>query len=127
MRSIHSLDLNMRPDLNLISVFPVSIKEEAIAPLLQLSLEENMPPRLRISIEGGGCSGFKYAFQFDETSLEDDLIQKFGDIEIVIDPISALYVQGSILNYIEDLQGSRFEMKNPLASHTCSCGSSFSA
>lgn len=116
----------MTQNLTLTSVFPMSIEEEAVRHLLQLALEENMEPKLRVAILGGGCSGFQYSFQFDEESLEDDLTQKFGDVELVIDPISAMYLQGAVLNYVEDLQGSRFEMKNPLATHTCGCGSSFS-
>lgn len=107
--------------------FPVQVEPSAIARLEVLSVSENARPRLRIAIEGGGCSGFLYRFDFDEESGEDDLSARFGDVEVVIDPLSALYLQGATLSYVEDFSGGRLVMKNPIATSTCGCGSSFAA
>lgn len=105
--------------------FPVFVEDGAAQQLFFVAQEENVSPRLRISIEGGGCSGFKYQFNFDNAKGEDDLIAKFGKLEVVVDPISALYLQGATLTYTQDINGDRFEMRNPLAKSTCGCGSSF--
>ena len=89
---------------------------------------------LRVSISGGGCSGFQYNFTFEQKILEDDMqftqsyegSDKITEVKLLIDPISFTYLQGATIDYIEDLQGARFVIKNPNAATTCGCGSSFS-
>lgn len=85
-------------------------------------LEENSEPFLRISIQGGGCSGFNYVFDFEQQQQEDDFL--IG--KVIIDAMSAQYLQGATLDYVEDDMGSQFTLKNPNATTTCGCGSSFS-
>ncbi len=80
---------------------------------------------LRIAVSGGGCSGFQYGFNLDTTLKDDDLIFERGGIRVAIDPVSIDYLKGSELDFVEDLIGSYFAMKNPNASSTCGCGSSF--
>ena len=81
---------------------------------------------LRVYVTGGGCSGFQYGFSFDKTVDEDDTrIEKQG-ANLVIDPLSLQYLQGSTVDYIEDLTGSKFIISNPNATTTCGCGESFS-
>jgi iron-sulfur cluster insertion protein len=121
------MDTPMTDHLTPALPFPVLVEPSAIAQLEVLSVSENTRPRLRIAIEGGGCSGFLYRFDFDEESGEDDLSARFGDVEVVIDPLSALYLQGSTLSYVEDFGGGRLVMRNPIATSTCGCGSSFAA
>lgn len=85
-------------------------------------LAENQEPFLRIAIQGGGCSGFQYAFDFEQNKLEDDW--EFG--KVLVDSISAQYLEGATLDYIEDIMGSNFSIDNPNAQTKCGCGSSFS-
>ena len=91
--------------------------------------EENKPEhdyRLRIFVEGGGCAGFQYGLNIDPVKNDGDTIQKFGDLEIIIDPMSAMYLKDSIVDYTDGLQGSGFKVINPNASGGCGCGHSFS-
>ncbi|MFK7976761.1 MAG: iron-sulfur cluster insertion protein ErpA [Halioglobus sp.] len=88
--------------------------------------EENDELKLRVFITGGGCSGFQYGFTFDELAAEDDAIFEDQGVTVVVDPMSFQYLVGSEVDYTEGLEGSRFVIKNPNASTTCGCGSSFS-
>ncbi len=81
--------------------------------------------RLRVSVSGGGCSGFQYGFSLDDHRNDDDLLFNKDGVEVIIDEMSLEYLKGSELDYVEDLIGSYFAMKNPNASSTCGCGSSF--
>lgn len=81
---------------------------------------------LRVYIEGGGCSGFQYGFEFDSSVEEDDMVVENGDVKLVVDPLSIQYLAGGTVDYKNDLQGSRFVIDNPNASSTCGCGASFS-
>ena len=81
---------------------------------------------LRVYITGGGCSGFNYGFILDEKIIDGDYIHKKNDMELRIDPMSFQYLDGITIDYIEDLQGSRFHVTNPQAKTTRGCGSSFS-
>ena len=88
--------------------------------------EENENLKLRVFVTGGGCSGFEYGFTFDEDIEEDDTqIDKDG-VALLIDALSYQYLAGSVIDYKEDLQGSRFVVVNPNAVTTCGCGNSFS-
>ncbi len=81
---------------------------------------------LRVYIQGGGCSGFQYGFEFDKETEVDDIVVEQDGVKLLVDPMSMQYLMGSKLTYIEDLQGSRFVVENPNAATTCGCGSSFS-
>jgi iron-sulfur cluster insertion protein len=88
--------------------------------------EKNSNLRLRIYISGGGCSGFQYGFSFDENTSEGDLIVENGEVALVIDPMSYQYLIGAEVDYTEGLEGEQFVVRNPNATTTCGCGSSFS-
>jgi iron-sulfur cluster insertion protein len=99
----------------------LTITEHAETEIAQ-GLAENNEPYLRISIQGGGCSGFNYVFDFEQTKAEDDF--ELG--KVLIDSMSAQYLAGATLDYKDDLMGSSFVIQNPNAETTCGCGSSFS-
>ena len=81
---------------------------------------------LRVYIQGGGCSGFQYGFNFEENAASDDALIERDGVTVVVDPMSYQYLLGAQVDYKEDLQGARFVINNPNASTTCGCGSSFS-
>ena len=82
---------------------------------------------LRVYVQGGGCSGFQYGFSFDENEIEGDTRVETDGVTLLIDPMSMQYLMGAEVDYTEGLQGSQFVIRNPNASTTCGCGSSFSA
>lgn len=88
--------------------------------------EENEQLKLRVFITGGGCSGFQYGFTFDELIADDDTALETEGITLLVDPMSLQYLVGSVVDYTEGLEGSRFVVNNPNATATCGCGSSFS-
>jgi len=88
--------------------------------------EKNEDLKLRVYITGGGCSGFSYGFTFDEKHKEGDSSVDNNGVRLVVDPMSYQYLIGATVDYLEDLQGSRFIIHNPNAKTTCGCGSSFS-
>jgi iron-sulfur cluster insertion protein len=88
--------------------------------------EENDQLKLRVFITGGGCSGFQYGFTFDELVAEDDTALETEGVTLLVDPMSLQYLAGSVVDYTEGLEGSRFVVNNPNATATCGCGSSFS-
>lgn len=104
----------------------IDITESAIKRLSTLLKdEEDKNTKLRIYITGGGCSGFQYGFTFDSSKSDDDLIIEKENVSIIVDPMSMQYLIGSVLDFTEGLEGSRFVIKNPNAKTTCGCGSSF--
>ncbi len=93
----------------------------------ELILEERNPElKLRVYISGGGCSGFQYGFSFDEEQAEDDIAVENDGVTLLVDPLSFQYLMGAEVDYSESLQGAQFVIRNPNASTTCGCGSSFS-
>lgn len=88
--------------------------------------EGNAALKLRVSVSGGGCSGFQYGFSFDEDSSEDDTVLEKCGVSLLIDPMSFQYLMGAEIDYQESLEGARFVINNPNAASTCGCGSSFS-
>ena len=88
--------------------------------------EQNDSLKLRVFVTGGGCSGFSYGFSFDEQMSEDDTAVEKNGVTLLVDPMSFQYLVGSEVDYKEGLQGSQFVIKNPNATTTCGCGSSFS-
>jgi iron-sulfur cluster insertion protein len=105
----------------------LTITDNAVNKIKDILAEENNPMvKLRIFVQGGGCSGFSYGFTLDEDSNEDDFVIDKDGIEILVDAMSAQYIQGANVEYKEDLMSSQFVIQNPNASSTCGCGSSFS-
>lgn len=100
----------------------------AAAKVRELIREEgNEALKLRVYIQGGGCSGFQYGFEFDEQQNEDDLALRTDDVTLLVDPLSLQYLVGAQVDYTESLHGAQFVIRNPNAKTTCGCGSSFSA
>ncbi len=103
------------------------VTDKAAKKVLQLITEENNPDlALRVYIVGGGCSGFQYGFAFDATQNEDDFVITKNDTKFMVDALSAQYLMGATIDYVENLQGAHFVVTNPNAKTTCGCGSSFS-
>ena len=106
---------------------PLIFTDSAAGKVRELIEEEGNPDlKLRVFVTGGGCSGFQYGFTFDEVASEDDTQLEKGGVTLLIDPMSYQYLVGAEIDYKEDLQGSQFVIRNPNASTTCGCGSSFS-
>ncbi|MEJ2603011.1 MAG: iron-sulfur cluster insertion protein ErpA [Gammaproteobacteria bacterium] len=88
--------------------------------------EENPDLKLRVFVSGGGCSGFQYGFTFDESIEEGDTTIENEGVTLLVDPMSVQYLMGAEIDYKEDLEGAQFIIRNPNATTTCGCGSSFS-
>lgn len=107
---------------------PLIFTDSAANKVRQLIDEEGNPElKLRVFVTGGGCSGFQYNFTFDEVSSEDDTAMVKNGVTLLIDPMSIQYLTGAEIDYQEGLEGAQFVIKNPNATSTCGCGSSFSA
>ncbi|MFC3338325.1 iron-sulfur cluster insertion protein ErpA [Paracandidimonas soli] len=105
---------------------PLIFTDAAAAKVKELLDEENNPDlRLRVFVQGGGCSGFQYGFTFDETVNDDDTTIEKNGVQLLVDPMSFQYLVGAEIDYKDDLEGSQFVIRNPNASTTCGCGSSF--
>ncbi len=106
---------------------PLIFTDAAAAKVKQLIEEEdNDNLKLRVFVSGGGCSGFQYGFTFDESVNEGDTEVENGGVVLLIDPMSFQYLVGAEIDYTEGLEGSQFVIRNPNATTTCGCGSSFS-
>ncbi|MCO5121700.1 MAG: iron-sulfur cluster insertion protein ErpA [Burkholderiaceae bacterium] len=107
---------------------PLVFTDSAAEKVRQLIEEEgNDQLKLRVFVQGGGCSGFQYGFTFDEEVNEDDTTMEKGGVVLLIDAMSYQYLVGAEIDYKEDLEGAQFVIRNPNATTTCGCGSSFSA
>ena len=105
----------------------ITITAPAKAKLREILAEENNPNlKLRMFVQGGGCSGFLYGFTLDEVIDAEDFVLTEDEITVIVDYMSIPYVENSQIDYVTDLQGSTFSIKNPNATTTCGCGSSFS-
>jgi iron-sulfur cluster assembly accessory protein len=104
----------------------VSVSERAARRIAKILLSEPSGSMLRISVEGGGCSGFQYKFVFDTERHDDDLAIAKEGATVLIDEMSQQYMEGAELDYVEDLIGSAFKINNPQAVAACGCGTSFS-
>jgi iron-sulfur cluster insertion protein len=106
---------------------PVLFTDNAVAKVRELITEEGNPNlQLRVYVSGGGCSGFQYGFAFEEAVGEGDRVIERDGVRVLIDPVSMQYLNGAQVDFQDDLDGSRFVIKNPNAKSTCGCGSSFS-
>lgn len=104
----------------------ITITEAASAKITEILSAESPAMRLRMFVQGGGCSGFSYGFAIDEDRNEDDFEVSYGSGSVQVDAMSAQYLEGAVVDYVEDLMGSSFKIRNPGATSTCGCGSSFS-
>jgi iron-sulfur cluster insertion protein len=106
---------------------PLIFTDNAAAKVKNLIDEEgNADLKLRVFVQGGGCSGFQYGFTFDDVVNEDDTTMEKNGVSLLIDAMSYQYLIGAEIDYKEDIEGSQFVIKNPNATSTCGCGSSFS-
>jgi iron-sulfur cluster insertion protein len=107
---------------------PLVFTESAASKVKQLIDEEGNPDlKLRVFVTGGGCSGFQYGFTFEEVVNEDDTSLEKHGVTLLIDPMSFQYLVGAEIDYQESAEGAQFVIKNPNATSTCGCGSSFSS
>ena len=108
---------------------PLLLFTDAAAPKggVVIPEEGNAALKLRVFVSGGGCSGFQYGFTFDENEEEGDTCIQNQGVKLLVDPTSIQYLAGSEIDYKEDLEGAQFVIRNPNATTTCGCGSSFSA
>ena len=107
---------------------PIIFTDNAAMKVAQLIEEEgNADLKLRVFVQGGGCSGFQYGFTFDEVVNDDDTTMVKNGVQLLIDSMSYQYLVGAEIDYKDDLEGAQFVIKNPGATSTCGCGSSFSA
>ena len=107
---------------------PLVFTDSAAAKVADLIAEEGNPElKLRVFVQGGGCSGFQYGFTFDDAVNEDDTLFEKNGVTLLVDSMSFQYLVGAEIDYKEDINGSQFVIKNPTATTTCGCGSSFSA
>jgi iron-sulfur cluster insertion protein len=105
----------------------ITITDQAVEKIRDILAEENNPAlKLRVFVQGGGCSGMQYGFTLDEEQAEDDWDLDINGVRILVDSMSGGYLQGAEVDYREDQYGSSFSIKNPQAATTCGCGSSFS-
>ena len=106
---------------------PLVFTDNAASKVKQLIDEEgNLELKLRVFVSGGGCSGFQYGFTFDEAVNDDDTSMQKNGVTLLIDPMSLQYLTGAEIDYQENVEGAQFVIKNPNATSTCGCGSSFS-
>ena len=108
----------------------MTVTPGAGAEVMKFMQQEGVDPAvggLRVSVQPGGCSGFKYGLLIEDQAADDDLIVEQGDFKVFVDPFSAQYISGVIIDYTSSMQGSGFTFKNPKATGGCGCGSSFTA
>ena len=104
----------------------VTMTERAARRIGEILKSEPAGSMLRVSVEGGGCSGFQYKFGFEQAKAQDDLVLAGGGATVLIDPVSVKYMAGAEIDYVDDLIGASFKINNPIASASCGCGTSFS-
>ena len=107
-------------------VVPVSLSARAAQRIAEILKEEPGQAFLRLAVTGGGCSGFQYDFCLDETRNDDDLVIRQGNAVVAIDPVSLDFLKGSEIDFVDEMIGAAFKVKNPNATASCGCGTSFS-
>ncbi len=106
----------------------LTVTEKAISKVNELlSQEKKEAGLLRVFVEGGGCSGFQYGLTFADKQEDDDNVVECNGFKVVVDPTSAMYLEGAEIDFIDGLHGSGFKISNPNAQSTCGCGHSFKA
>jgi iron-sulfur cluster insertion protein len=109
-----------------LSAASVSMSASAARRLVKILSKEEPGAALRVSVKGGGCSGFQYSFDIEKSRAEDDLVVERDGATVLIDPVSLEYMAGAELDFVDDLMGQAFRVKNPNAVASCGCGVSFS-
>ena len=104
----------------------ITVSERAARRIGEILGREPAGTMLRLSVEGGGCSGFQYKFDMERTQAADDMLIRSGNAAVLIDPVSVGYMAGSQIDFVDDLIGASFKVKNPKATASCGCGTSFS-
>ena len=104
----------------------IALTERAARRISEIMAREPEGSMLRISVNGGGCSGFGYAFDVDRTRQDDDLVIERDGAKVVVDEVSIQYMDGSVIDFVDDLIGQSFKIQNPHAVASCGCGTSFS-
>ena len=104
----------------------ITVSERAAKRIGEILKTEPAGSMLRISVEGGGCSGFQYKFGFEQAKADDDLVLDRSGATVLIDPVSVKYMAGAEIDYVDDLIGASFKVNNPVATASCGCGTSFS-
>jgi len=121
-----NISANFGKPLNAVAETALEFSDNAARKVKQLIEEEGNPDlKLRVFVQGGGCSGFQYGFTFDEKVNEGDHVVEKDGVTLVVDPMSYEYLAGSEIDYKESLEGSMFVVNNPNATTTCGCGASF--
>ena len=108
------------------STSSVTLSTSAAARVAAIAVRQEKPAILRLSVEGGGCSGFQYRFALADAPDGDDLISETDGVRLLVDPVSIDLIAGAQVDYVESLGGSAFKVTNPIAASGCGCGSSFS-
>ncbi len=103
----------------------ITVSERAARRIGEILKSEPAGTMLRVSVEGGGCSGFQYKFGMEQAKADDDLVIAREGATVLIDPVSVQYMAGSEIDFVEDLIGAAFKVKNPKATASCGCGTSF--
>ncbi|MGV2979103.1 iron-sulfur cluster insertion protein ErpA [Camelimonas sp. ID_303_24] len=103
----------------------VTVTERAARRIRQVLANEPSGAMLRISVNGGGCSGFQYVFDIDRDRADDDIVIERDGAGVLVDPVSLEYMQGSVIDFVDDLMGQAFRIENPNATASCGCGTSF--
>jgi iron-sulfur cluster assembly accessory protein len=104
----------------------VTVSERAVKRIGEILQAEPDGTMLRVSVEGGGCSGFQYKFDCVTAQADDDLVLAHNGATVLVDPVSVQYMAGAEIDFVDDLIGSSFRIKNPVATASCGCGTSFS-
>jgi len=104
----------------------VTVTDRAARRIAEIAAGEPTTPLLRVSVEGGGCSGFQYRFDLVSDKADDDLVLQKSGATVLIDPISVQYMDGAEIDFVDDLIGAAFKINNPVATASCGCGTSFS-
>jgi iron-sulfur cluster assembly accessory protein len=104
----------------------VTLSPSAAKRVAAIATKQGKPAMLRLAVDGGGCAGFSYKFALAEAIETDDVVAETDGVTLVVDPVSLELVQGSAVDYVEDLGGAAFKVTNPNAASGCGCGSSFS-
>jgi iron-sulfur cluster assembly accessory protein len=110
----------------LANVLPVEMTERAARRVTTILKGEDPGATLRISVKGGGCSGFSYAFDIGMDRAADDIVLERDGATVLIDPVSVEYMKGAVIDFVDDLMGQSFRIENPMATSGCGCGTSFS-
>ncbi len=105
---------------------PVTVTDRAFARLEEIADASGAAKALRVAVLGGGCSGFQYEIQLEDAPATDDLVIEKNGMQVLIDPASQPFLEGSVIDFTDELIGARFAVQNPNASSTCGCGTSFS-